>query len=588
MRRPNPAVTRLLVVVLAGALAGCSGAGGGDGERDSEAASGRAQAEPTTPAEKLGLTTGWGPTQEELETAARYARKLSLPDLAGQVIVAQWAGDSAPVGMVRKLHLGGVIAFSDNVISAGQIRSVNRRLQKRVRRPWPVMISVDQEGGRVARVRGDVTRFPAFMSVGAARDQKLTTEVHRAAGGELRSLGFNVDFAPVADVTWGPGDVAIGARSAGSDPGAVTKQVLAAAEGMLEGGMVPVLKHFPGHGSVGADSHQTLPLQSRSRAQLRRVDWRPFRAAVDAELPAVMVGHLNVRAIHRGVPSSMSRRVVTGALRKELGFQGLVVTDALNMAAVTNSYGPAKSAVAALHAGADVVLMPPDARVARRSIVKAVRKKKISITRVRQAAARQIALLLHQKAQGGRTRRPGSSQALSLRLSATALTSVAGPCSGDIAPDRPIPLGEPVAVANFRLAAQRAGLELGRIDYVKPAKPKPPEPPGKKATKKQRRSHQKALAQHRKDLDRWRSIEPTPVLRGTRVDLVGTGSTTPSGDYVVAVDTPYVLGRSSAEVRVATYGDTIGAMNALVAFLRGKAPAPGKLPVDVRGVRRGC
>lgn len=576
-------VAALLVVTL---VVGCteSDLSGTDGSEPAD----RATADPPTPAERLGLTTGWGPSQGDLEQAARHAQRLSLRELAGQVIVAQWAGVEAPTALVRRLHLGGVIAFSDNVVSADQVRALNRRLQREVRRPWPVLISVDQEGGRVARVRGDVTRFPTFMSVGAADDAALTRQVHRAAGGELRSLGFNVDFAPVADVTQGPSDVAIGARSAGSDPDAVTEHALAAAEGLGDGGVVPVLKHFPGHGSVSADSHLTLPVQRRSRARLQRVDWRPFEAGIEAGLPAIMVGHLDVRSIARGVPSSLSRKVVTGALRRDLGFDGLVVTDALDMAAVTRSYGPAQSAVAALRAGVDVVLMPPDPTVARDGILRAVRRGTLARTRLEQAAARQIALLLHQRSEPAGRRAAGSSGALSQRLSATALTSVAGPCEGDVAPDRPIPLGEPTAVANFKIAAERAGMALGTVDYVKPPRPSPPSPPGKKASKKQRRAHQQALRQHRRDLARWRRVEPTPVLRGTRVDLVGSGRSTPPGQYVVAVDTPYVLGRTSAPVRIATYGDTIGAMSALVAHLQGRAPAPGRLPVPVRGVRRGC
>lgn len=582
-----PRFPRLAAALLAMTLAlGCTASDepGADGSAPAE----QERRDPPTPAERLGLTTGWGPSQGQLETAARHAQRLSLRELAGQVIVAQWSGVETPTALVRRLHLGGVIAFSDNVVSAGQVRAVNRRLQRDVRRPWPVLISVDQEGGLVARVRGDVTRFPSFMSVGAAGDTDLTREVHRASGGELRSLGFNVDFAPVADVTQGPADVAIGARSAGSDPDAVTEHALAAAEGLAEGGVVPVLKHFPGHGSVSADSHLTLPVQQRSRARLERVDWRPFEAGVEAGLPAVMVGHLDVRAIARGVPSSLSKKVVTGALRRDLGFEGLVVTDALNMTAVTRSYGPAQSAVAALRAGVDVVLMPPDPTIARDGIVRAVRRGTLLRIRLEQAAARQIALLLHRRSEPAAGRPAGSSGALSQRLSATALTSVAGPCEGDVAPDRPIPLGEPTAVANFRIAAQRAGMPLGTVDYVKPPRPRPPSPPGKKATKQQRRAHQQALRQHQRDLARWQRIEPTPVLRGTRVDLVGSGRPTPPGEYVVAVDTPYVLGRSSAPIRIATYGDTIGAMTALVAHLQGRAPAPGRLPVPVRGVRPGC
>lgn len=576
--------THVLVGMLSAALFATTGC-----TADSqEAADAPAPTQPPTAAERLELRTGWGPTRPQLEQAARRARRMPVKRLAGQVMVAEWSGTSAPVGKVRRLQLGGVIAFSDNVTSARQIRRVNRTLQRKVRRPWPLMTAVDQEGGSVARVRDGATRFPAFMSVGAADDVRLTREVHRASGGELRRMGFNVDFAPVADVTLGPLDVTIGARAAGSNPRLVTEHALAAAQGLLEGGVVPVLKHFPGHGSVGADSHVRLPTQTRGRPRLEAVDWRPFSAAVEAGLPAIMMGHINVRKIHRGVPSSLSPRLIRGALRRDLGFDGLVVTDGLNMGAITGRYGAAEAAVRALRAGADVLLMPTDPRAARRGIVRAVRAGRLPKQRLQQAAARQIALLLHHEATARRGRPPGSSWALSERLSATALTSVAGDCEGALMPPRPIPLGEPLAVANFRLAAANAGVELGEIDYVKPPQPVAPKPPGPKAPKKKVAEHRMQLQQHQRDLARWRRIPPRPVLDGTRIDLVGAGYSTPPGAYVVAVDTPYVLERSAAPVRIATYGDTLGAMTALVRFLLGRAPAPGQLPVPVRGVRDGC
>lgn len=572
------------VVALVLALSGCTA---GEPEAEGDGPEPTATTPPTA-AERLGLRGGWGPSRAELEQAARHARRMPVRRLAGQVIVADYSGTAAPVKLVKRHQLGGVIAFTDNLVSPAQAKRVNATLQRKVTRPWPLLVAVDQEGGQVARLRGGATGFPTLMSVGAADDEKLTTEVHRALGGELRRVGFNVDFAPVADVTIGPADIAVGARAVGSDPRMVTRHVLAAARGLQDGGVLPVIKHFPGHGSVTADSHETLPVQRRDRRRLERVDWLPFRESIEAGLPAVMVGHLNVRAIHRGVPSSLSRRVVSGVLRKDLGFQGVVVTDALDMTAVTRSYGPARAAVAALRAGADVLLMPADIGKARAGIVTAVRKGRLTRTRLRQAAARQIAMLLHQRANGGRGRPPGSSWALSQRLSASALTSVAGPCDGRITPDRPIPLGDPTAVANFRLAAENAGLRLGTIDYVKPPPPARPKEPRRTAGPKKRRQYRQLVRQYERDRKRWRRIEPRPVLRGTRVDLVGTDYSTPPSSLVVAVDTPYVLGRSGAEVRIATYGSTIGAMTSLVAFLQGEANAPGRLPVPVRGVRNGC
>ena len=279
MRRYG-AGTAVALALVAGLLAGCSDGDAPEPRADpSVPAPSSAEPAPPSPAEKLGLATGWGPTARELDHAARVVRRMNLPDLAGQVIVADWPGTAAPVRLVRSLHLGGVIAFDDNIASTAQIRAVNRTLERDVPRRWPLFLSVDQEGGIVERVQGEATRFPAFMSAGAADDVAATRRAATASGAELRGLGFTVDFAPDADVTSGPGDPTIGSRSIGSDPDLVARHVVAAADGMSESGVVPVLKHFPGHGSVPADSHTSLPVQRRTRHRLEAIDLAPFRAA---------------------------------------------------------------------------------------------------------------------------------------------------------------------------------------------------------------------------------------------------------------------------------------------------------------------
>ena len=515
---------------------------------------------------------------------------MRLPDLAGQVIVAEWSGTAAPVRLVRSLHLGGVIAFDENVASTAQIRSVNRTLERDVPRQWPLFLSVDQEGGIVERVQGEATRFPAFMSVGAADDVAATRRAATASGAELRGLGFTIDFAPDADVTSGPGDPTIGSRSIGSDPDLVARHVVAAATGMSESGVVPVLKHFPGHGSVPADSHLTLPVQRRTRDRLDAIDLAPFRAAVDAGVPAVMTGHLDVRALDPGTPSSMSRRVVTGVLRRDLGFDGLVVTDSLQMAgARPGRDGGARQAVRALRAGNDVLLMPPDPAAARRGIISAVRRGALARTTLERAAARQIALLLAsepdtKRARDGRP--PGSGAAASRALSAAAITVAAGPCRGRLAESTVSPSGDADAVAAFTTAAQVAGLQvlLPRTPPPRLARAEPrPERPAL-------RTRWRARERRRADrLAIWRDQEEARLAQGTRVGFAGYGDGPVSGDVAVAVDTPYVLGSSDAPIRIATYGDTPGAMRALAAVLQGRAAAPGRLPVEVRGLtRRGC
>ncbi len=589
--------SRLLGVltVLLLAATGCQGGSGdpaasGDGESPTRSPS-SSEPEPPGPADELGLRTGWGPTEAELDDAVRRVQRLPLPALAGQVIVASWSGTAAPVQMVRDLHLGGVIAFDENLTSATRSRRVLTTLDRKVDRRWPLFLSVDQEGGIVERAA--TTSFPAFMSAGAADDPELTTRVYRQYAAELAGLGFTVDFAPDADVTSGPQDPTIGSRSAGSDPRLVGQQVGAAARGLQDGGVVPVLKHFPGHGSVPADSHLGLPVQRRSLGELRRVDLAPFAAAVDDGVPAIMTGHLDIRAVDPRVPASLSREVTTGLLRHDLGFEGLVVTDSLQMAAVTAGRGPGEVAVQALRAGNDVLLMPTDPAAARAAIVRAVRKGDLPRTRLLQAAARQVALLEHSR--GGAGAPVGSARDASRQLSAAAVTVASGPCRGAVVDGAVVATGDPEAVSAFGGAARAAGLDV-LVPRATPARlttrrdrPERGRSEGARAYR-QRLDRWRAAEQRRRDaLADWRAAEERRLSGATTVGLAGYGDGPVSGEVAVATDTPYALAGSNAPVRVATYGTTPGAMAALVDVLTGKEPAPGRLPVRVAGVeRRGC
>jgi beta-N-acetylhexosaminidase len=489
------------------------------------------------------IGTGWGPSRKDIARARSLVAGLSLRELAGQVIVARYGGRGAPRALVNDLHLGGVIVFDENIGSTTQIRRSNRTLQRSARRAgrrFPVFIGVDQEGGIVERVKGAATRFPTFMTAGAGRDPKVTRNAYAASGAELVNLGFTVDFAPDGDVTSGPGDPTIGSRSAGSRPKLVARQMNAAVDGFLSSGILPVIKHFPGHGSVPSDSHLELPVQLKSVRQLMRSDLVPFKAGVAGGISAVMVAHIDVRKVDPGTPSSLSRKVVTGLLRDRLGFDGLVVSDALNMQAVTERFDSAASAVRALKAGVDVLLMPPSPRSARDGIVRAVRQGRLKRNRLEQAATRQVAILLHQdNLDRTVSRRPGTSFAASRRLSAAGITAVSGPCRGRLVGSSVRAAGPRDAVARFDAAARRAGLGTGS---------------------------------------------------GTSVALIGYGGSPRTADIVVSLDTPYVLGGSRAgTARLALFGDTPAAMRALVDVLLGRAGAPGRLPVPVSGVpRAGC
>ena len=582
-------------VALVATTAACSGDDAAPGQ-DEEARSSAASASPTvppTPSEALGLVEGWGPDRAELDRAAKIVGRMRLPDLAGQVIVADWTGTRAPVAMVRDLHLGGVIAFDSNVVSAAQVAGVNAALTRQVRRKWPLFLSVDQEGGVVERLRRAATRFPTFMSAGAAADPALTQQAYAASGAELRGLGFTVDFAPDADVTSGPGDPTIGSRAVSSRPATVAEHVIAASTGFAASGMVPVVKHFPGHGSVPADSHVTLPVQTKSLADLESSDLVPFREAVEAGLPAVMVGHIDVRAIDPRVPSSLSRKVVTGLLRDELGFDGLVVTDSLEMAGITRGRRPGRTAVQAMRAGADVLLMPPSPAVARTALVKAVRSGSLPRRRLEQSAARQIALLTHLA--GAKGKAVGSARAASRRLSAAAITVTDGPCSGALVGGTVHPYGDAGAVATFAAVATRGGLTVLQRRAT-PARlvTAEPRPERRKKEKKRRyrarvKAWEKAEAARVRRLGAWNAREDTRLSAGTAIGFTGFHDAPVDGDVAVATDSPWVLGQVGAPTRIATYGDTTAAMEVLVEVLTGRASAPGRLPVKVAGVARvGC
>ena len=488
----------------------------------------------------LPIGSGWGPTRAEIRDARRKVAAMTLAERAGQVLVASYSGTAAPTDVVERLHLGGVVVFSANYQSTDQIRASNQALQGANGRDWPVLVGVDQEGGLVERITGG-TRFPTFMTAGAADDTHLTRAAATGSGGELAGLGFNVDFAPDADVTAGNADPVIGTRSAGSDAHLVGRHTVASARGFRASGVVPVLKHFPGHGSLTTDSHIGLPVQNDSLKRLMKHDLVPFSAGIGAGLPMVMVGHIDVRKVDPGNPASLSRKVVTGLLRDRLGFEGVAVTDSMQMQPVRSRYAAGPAAVHALRAGEDVLLMPAFPAAARDGIVRAVRDGRLAQARLDQAATRMVALLLHQQAQGTDPLDPGAASGASAALSKAGITSVAGPCEGRIVGRRVRLLGEPEVTARFRAAAAGSGIRYGR--------------------------------------------------KGTRVALVGYQDPVPRKPGVlVATDRPYLLGSTRAPVaKIATYGETPGAMAALVDVLLGNAPAPGHLPVPVPGVARsGC
>jgi beta-N-acetylhexosaminidase len=363
-------------------------------------------AEPTTSETPPDPTTplGWGPNVGELETAQALAADMSSEQLAGQVIVGRYLGsDPAEVAsMLRKHHLAGISITNGNVVDEAQVREMTAALTRAAKdggRDFPPVLGVDQEGGYVSHLRGIATEFPAFDAAGAAIEanagngRKVVRQAAYATGLELRELGFTWVFAPVGDVTIGAADPTIGTRSASEDPAIAAKATAAAVRGFDAAGVVSTVKHFPGHGGATSDSHDTLPELDSTLSELRQHDLPPFEAAIATHAPAVMLGHLDLTAIAPGVPSSLAPEVYD-LLRDDLGFEGVTITDSLGMGAVASSFKPA---VAALNAGADLLLMPVDTVETHRVVTKAIDNGDVTRERAEEAAARVIALQLWQQ-----------------------------------------------------------------------------------------------------------------------------------------------------------------------------------------------
>jgi beta-N-acetylhexosaminidase len=538
---------------------------------------GPAASHPPSPASPVPSASANDPAAQ----AAALVAKLKDEDLVGQVLMPYAYGSSAtdvsagsaagnrklagvdtPAAMIAKYRLGGLIlvGFSaddptattnptTNVDSPAQVRALTGGLQAaagKLPAKVPLLVGTDQEFGVVTRIKDGVTVLPSAMALGAAGQPKLTEAAWRAAGTELAALGVTVDFAPDADVLGAAGSGVIGSRSFGGDPRPAGEQVVAAVRGLQGAGVAATLKHFPGHGHTTGDSHEVLPVLKQSRAALNSGDLPPFRAGIDAGAWLVMSGHLDARAIDPGVPATFSHKVLTDVLRKQLGFTGVVVTDAMNMPPAKR-WPPGEAAVRALNAGTDLLLMPPDLPAAYDGLLGAVRNGKLPRARLVDAATRVLTL----KVRLGAFRQPAMSEVdtsahhqAAAAVAQAATTVLRGPCRGAL-------VSGPVTVTAASGRDQARNWLAGAL--------------------------------------RKQGVQVV-ASGGTVVHLVGYGDG--AGDLsgkarvTVAMDTPNILSRASSPVLVATYSSTKASMDGLAAVLAGKAAPAGRSPVPVSGLPR--
>ncbi|WP_116244902.1 glycoside hydrolase family 3 protein [Nocardiopsis sp. FIRDI 009] len=331
--------------------------------------------------------------------APRVLAEMDLDAKIGQLLVLTAQGTTAEenAAQIEAYRPGGLIYFDANLTDAAQIARMSAGLQDLAANQGagvPLFVGVDQEQGLVARLPVG-TRFPDAMAVGATGDPAMAELLASTTAAELTALGINLDYAPVADVNTNPDNPVIGIRSFGSDPDLVAEMAVAEAETYAGAGVVPVVKHFPGHGDTDVDSHTGLPVIDLPRQTWEAEHLPPFRAAVQAGVDAIMTAHVLMPQLdgsHDPEPATLSPALIDGVLRDELGFDGVVTTDALNMEGVRQTHSDGEVAVRAIEAGVDQLLMPPDPDAAIAALRGAVDEGRLTEERIDASVLRVLTL----------------------------------------------------------------------------------------------------------------------------------------------------------------------------------------------------
>ncbi len=558
---------------------------------------------PTPPSTAAPVSAVKETVASPIET--RLAR-MTLEQKIGQLMVIGFDGVTYEAGlreMVEKYQIGGVIFFARNVESPAQVARVTNELQASALKSsgLGLLVAIDQEGGRVARLTANkgFTEFPGAMALGAtSRDVTVAAEHVRRAGqamaAEMRAVGINTDFAPDLDVNNNPANPVIGIRSFSSDAARVAKLGTAFIAGLQGGGVLAFGKHFPGHGDTGTDSHVDLPVVKHARARLDAVEFVPFKAAIAADVAGIMSAHVSFPTIDptSGLPGTLSAKVLTGLLRDELHFNGLVATDSLEMGALGRSGFPAPRAAArALQAGADLLLFNSGYKLHQDAIVQIaadVRAGTIPVARLDQAVRRvllakeRFGLLAPASADVAKAAEICASpahRALTARLSAESITLLR-----DGAARLPLAKASAPVVIAAPAAAKLAGL-LGGVDV--------------------------RIADHPAERDKVTDRDIAAALAAVRAHPGATVLVTLAGantdrrqielaQKIIATGAPVVLialrepydlmplagaaDAATAPTLVATYGANPETWPALVAVLRGDAKPAGHLPVELPGL----
>lgn len=290
-------------------------------------------------------------------------KRMSLEEKLGQLLITGISGTTLTdetIELISKYKVGGIIFYSANLPEpATALELINQIKKENANNAIPLFLSVDQEGGLVSRLPG-FTKLPTNKQIGEQNNVELSYTIGTILGQQLRAYGLNMNFAPVLDVNSNPHNPVIGDRSFSNDPVIVRDLGIATMKGMQEKRIIPVVKHFPGHGDTAVDSHLELPILTKNIEQLSEIELLPFQQAIEQGVDVIMIAHILLPELDEDNPASMSKAIITDLLRDKLGYDGLVITDDLTMQAITKYYDIATAAVSSIIAGSDMVMIAHD------------------------------------------------------------------------------------------------------------------------------------------------------------------------------------------------------------------------------------
>lgn len=324
---------------------------------------------------KDSMVVGLYPKLDEDKYIKEKIKSMSLYEKIGQMIVAGFNGtvvNEEVNTLIKDLKVGGVILFSRNIENSDQLKKLNMDISK-INEDIELFISVDEEGGRVSRLPSDTMKFKSSKSIGETKNSKYAYENGKNIGLTLKEHMFNMDFAPVLDIYSNPKNTVIGNRAFGSDEKIVSSMGISTMKGLEESDVIPVVKHFPGHGDTEVDSHYGLPIVTKSLSELEKFEFVPFKNAIESGCDMVMTSHIILQDIDKDNPATLSKKVVTDILRKDFNFNGVAITDDMQMKAITQNIAIEKASIESIKAGIDIILIGSDIN-STKSTIEAIKK----------------------------------------------------------------------------------------------------------------------------------------------------------------------------------------------------------------------